>query len=114
MITELDNDSGIFMIKSFSDNHSLYEVNVIDQEMKTCSCEDFKWNKIACKHMYLLRRLHNKISIYKGKLINSNRSETIYSMQCLVPFNFFAPSLQRETQQPTAEENRPTTPASNG
>ena len=49
-----------------------------------------------------------------SKLINSNRSETIYSMQCLVPFNFFAPSLQRETQQPTAEENRPTTPASNG
>ncbi|CEG67520.1 hypothetical protein RMATCC62417_03936 [Rhizopus microsporus] len=65
MITEPDNDSGIFTIKSFSDNHSSYEVNVIDQEMKTYSCEDFKWNKIACKHMYLLRRLHNKISIYQ-------------------------------------------------
>ncbi|CEI98548.1 hypothetical protein RMCBS344292_12655 [Rhizopus microsporus] len=71
MITEPDNDSGIFTIKSFSDNHSLYEVNVIDQEMKTCSCEDFKWNKIACKHMYLLRRLHSKISIYQATEVKS-------------------------------------------
>ncbi|KAI9274163.1 hypothetical protein BY458DRAFT_507392 [Sporodiniella umbellata] len=33
--------------------------------MKTCSCEDYKRNRIACKHMYLPHRLHTSIRLYR-------------------------------------------------
>ncbi|CEP10500.1 hypothetical protein [Parasitella parasitica] len=32
--------------------------------MHSCNCADFMWNKIACKYMYLLHRLHKITIIY--------------------------------------------------
>ncbi|CEP16772.1 hypothetical protein [Parasitella parasitica] len=72
-----EEENGPYMIQSFTDYTHFYDVGVANQEMKACTCEDFKWTKIACKHMYLLQRLHADIRLYQ------------------VPFNLSIPSIAR-------------------
>ncbi|CEP13527.1 hypothetical protein [Parasitella parasitica] len=66
MIEEPDKESNVYRVKSFTDELLFYDIDVIDREMRTCSCSEFQWHEIACKHMYLLRRLHPDIVIYNG------------------------------------------------
>ncbi|KAI8347196.1 hypothetical protein EDC96DRAFT_417182, partial [Choanephora cucurbitarum] len=58
MIIE-ETESNTYKVKSFSDDSFVYDVEVANGKMKPCSCADFKWNVIACKHMYLLKRKYN-------------------------------------------------------
>ncbi|KAI8976880.1 hypothetical protein BDB01DRAFT_852855 [Pilobolus umbonatus] len=64
MISE-SNTSGISAVQSFTDQSIYYEVEVSEDEMISCECKDFSYNKRAGKHMYLLNRLHVNISPYK-------------------------------------------------
>ncbi|KAI8335266.1 hypothetical protein EDC96DRAFT_355542 [Choanephora cucurbitarum] len=63
MIEETDGNT--YKVKSFSDESFVYDVEVADGKMKSCSCADFKWNVIACKHMYLLKRKYNNIAVFQ-------------------------------------------------
>ncbi|KAI8073669.1 hypothetical protein BDF21DRAFT_423991 [Thamnidium elegans] len=57
MIEKLEEDEyGIktHKVKSFTIEDVTYNINVSEEEMKSCSCPDFVWCHIACKHMYLL------------------------------------------------------------
>lgn len=45
-----------FQVQSFSSDN-LRDIIVNNEEMMSCTYRDFAYNKIACKHMYLLNRL---------------------------------------------------------
>ncbi|KAI9247740.1 hypothetical protein BY458DRAFT_494491 [Sporodiniella umbellata] len=62
--TEYSNN-GIYRVKSFTAEGLFHEIEVLNQETKTCSCGYFKWNRIACNHMYLLRHLHTSIRLHQ-------------------------------------------------
>jgi hypothetical protein len=64
-----DNTPGIFVVHSFTNQSITYEVEVNEGEMISYKCKDFVFNKRACKHMYLLNRLHSNIAPYKSKAI---------------------------------------------
>ncbi|KAI8379936.1 hypothetical protein EDC96DRAFT_492361 [Choanephora cucurbitarum] len=51
-----ETESNMYKVKPFSGESFVYDVEVADGKMKSCSCADFKWNAIACKHIYLLKR----------------------------------------------------------
>ncbi|ORE01406.1 hypothetical protein BCV72DRAFT_321518, partial [Rhizopus microsporus var. microsporus] len=67
MITE-SSTSEVYLVQSFSNIELQHEITVMENKMKSCTCNDFKYNNIACKHMYLLNRLHAGITPFKGKL----------------------------------------------
>lgn len=70
MITEpTEESSNTYVVNSFTVENQRYNVEVVNGEMQSCSCNDFQWHRIACKHMYLIRRLHSHISVYQGRLI---------------------------------------------
>ncbi|CAO3644781.1 unnamed protein product [Mucor hiemalis] len=83
LVTAPENESNVYTVKSFSDNHTSYEIEVINQKMNTCSCPDFQFNKIACKHMYLLRRLYKEIAVHKGQYNSPNKKVTRQRMMTL-------------------------------
>lgn len=43
-----------------------YHITVEDEEMKSCTCNDFVWNGIAYD-MYLLKRQYRNILLFEGK-----------------------------------------------
>ncbi|KAL4209235.1 hypothetical protein AB4K20DRAFT_1978406 [Rhizopus microsporus] len=45
-----------------------HEITVLKSEMKNCTCNDFRYSNIVCKHLYLFNRLHAGIAPFKGKL----------------------------------------------
>lgn len=53
-----------FKVNSFTTEGVSYDIYVIEEEMKKCTCPDFIWNHIACKHLYLLKRFKRNILIY--------------------------------------------------
>ncbi|KAI9246777.1 hypothetical protein BY458DRAFT_494702 [Sporodiniella umbellata] len=65
VIIESEEENGLYRVNPFTVEGLFHEIEVLNQEMKTCSCEDFKWNRIACKHMNLLRCLHTSIRLYQ-------------------------------------------------
>ncbi|ORE09793.1 hypothetical protein BCV72DRAFT_222619, partial [Rhizopus microsporus var. microsporus] len=67
MITE-NGTSGVYLVQSFSNIELQHEITVMGKEMKSCTCNDFRYNSITCKHMYLLNRLHAGITPFKDKL----------------------------------------------
>ncbi|ORE03321.1 hypothetical protein BCV72DRAFT_233199 [Rhizopus microsporus var. microsporus] len=66
MITE-NGTPGVYLVQSFSNVELQHEITVMENEMKSCTCNNFRYNNIACKHMYLLNRLHAGITL-KDKL----------------------------------------------
>ena len=67
MITE-SGTPGVYLVQSFSNIEFQHEITVLKSEMKSCAYNDFRYNNIACKHMYLLNLLHAGIAPFKGKL----------------------------------------------
>jgi hypothetical protein len=65
----VDNTPGIFVVHSFTNQSITYEVEANQGEMISYKCKDLVFNKRACKHMYLLNRLHSNIAPYKGKAL---------------------------------------------
>ncbi|KAI8971372.1 hypothetical protein BDB01DRAFT_811576 [Pilobolus umbonatus] len=59
---------GGYSVLSFSLEDIVYSV-VEEGMMRSCTCQDFRWNAIACKHMYLLARVQDTIQVFEGKLI---------------------------------------------
>ncbi|KAI8322481.1 hypothetical protein EDC96DRAFT_596411 [Choanephora cucurbitarum] len=47
------------------------DVEFANGKMKFCSRADFKWNVIACKHMYLFKRKYNNIAVFQVSLYHS-------------------------------------------
>jgi hypothetical protein len=67
MIRELKGDhSNIigFAVASFTTEEVFHHVEVLYEEMKSCSCQDFCWNHIACKHMNVLKRAKRNILLF--------------------------------------------------
>ncbi|KAI8971078.1 hypothetical protein BDB01DRAFT_812656 [Pilobolus umbonatus] len=62
-----DEDNG-YSVLSFSLEDIVYSV-VEEGMMRNCTCQDFGWNAIACKHMYLLARVQESIQVFEDKLI---------------------------------------------
>ena len=67
MITE-SGTPGVYLVQLFSNIELQHEVTVIESKTKICSCNDFRYDNIACKHMYLLSLLHAGIAPFKCKL----------------------------------------------
>ena len=62
---QLENKSS-HSVQSFTNNDIFYQVEVDNNQMIKCTCEDFEYNRIACKHMYLLHRFKDTIQLYQG------------------------------------------------
>ncbi|ORE19320.1 hypothetical protein BCV71DRAFT_254960 [Rhizopus microsporus] len=67
MITE-SGTPGVYLVQLFSNIELQHEVTVIESKTKICSCNDFRYDNIACKHMYLLSLLHAGIAPFKYNL----------------------------------------------
>ncbi|PHZ15776.1 uncharacterized protein RHIMIDRAFT_93001 [Rhizopus microsporus ATCC 52813] len=67
MITE-SGTSGGYLVQLFNNVELQHKIIVMENEMKSCICNGFRNNNIACKQMYLLNRLHAGITPFKGKL----------------------------------------------
>ncbi|KAI7902884.1 uncharacterized protein BX663DRAFT_542923 [Cokeromyces recurvatus] len=62
------------VVQPFSNSDISYQVEVVNHQMAECSCKDFKYNRIACKHIYLLHRFKNTIQLYQ-ELISAEVNE---------------------------------------
>ncbi|KAG0183870.1 hypothetical protein DFQ28_000695 [Apophysomyces sp. BC1034] len=58
-------DGSCVQVKSFNQDDISYIVAIEANVMKPCTCNDFTWHKLACKHMYLLHRAKSSIEILK-------------------------------------------------
>ncbi|KAI8989535.1 hypothetical protein BDB01DRAFT_782232 [Pilobolus umbonatus] len=63
-----DEENG-YSVLSFSLEDMVYSVVMEEGMMKSCTCQDFRWNAIACKHIYLLARMQKSIQVFEGKLL---------------------------------------------
>ncbi|GAA5803434.1 hypothetical protein HPULCUR_008916 [Helicostylum pulchrum] len=64
MIEELEEQTG-YKVRSFSNEEVYYIIQVEQDSIKSCGCKDFRWNRISCKHMYLLKRLHRDLATFE-------------------------------------------------
>ncbi|KAG2196535.1 hypothetical protein INT47_010374 [Mucor saturninus] len=55
----------VYVVSSFSTSGVSYDVVVDDFQMISCSCPDFRFNNIACKYMYLLKRDMSWLSVFE-------------------------------------------------
>lgn len=58
MIKEIDEDeNGVttYEMETFTIDDVTYGINIVVEEMKSCSCPDFFWYGIVFKHMFLLK-----------------------------------------------------------
>lgn len=60
-------DSSSCKIRSFSNEEVFYTVKIAEENMRSCNCTGFTWNRVSCKHMYLLKRLHKHLVIFERK-----------------------------------------------
>lgn len=72
MVTEASdlgssNEEHGFRVNSFENENIYYEVIVEEEQMKSCNCADFTFNRIICKHMYLLKRVQRNILLFERK-----------------------------------------------
>ncbi|KAI9362667.1 hypothetical protein BD770DRAFT_315986 [Pilaira anomala] len=81
------NNESIFLVKSFTTNSVEYRISVIEDGMKSCTCPDFTWNSIACKHMYLLRRYKRVITVF------------VATTSLLSPEVYIAPEAEQQQQE---------------
>ncbi|KAI9483611.1 MAG: hypothetical protein EXX96DRAFT_616579 [Benjaminiella poitrasii] len=66
MITKRFDDTNnitAVQVKLFSSFDISYEVTVNDGILIACSCQDFIFNKISCKHVRLVKRLYSQFNI---------------------------------------------------
>ncbi|CAO3631321.1 unnamed protein product [Mucor hiemalis] len=70
MVEKITNDDmrQTYRVQSFTCEEIKYDIIVENEKMGSCNCEDFIWNRFACKHMYLLKRIYRDILVYKGNL----------------------------------------------
>ncbi|KAG2197658.1 hypothetical protein INT47_002365 [Mucor saturninus] len=54
-----------YVFSSFSTSSVSYDVVVVDLQIITCNCPDFRFNNIACKHMYLLTCDMSLLSVFE-------------------------------------------------
>lgn len=64
-----DRQKSGYRVTSFEDENIYYEIVVEQEQMKSCDCDDFSFNRIVCKHMYLVKRLHRRILLFERKFI---------------------------------------------
>jgi hypothetical protein len=64
LIEKVEPADVVYRVKYSMTEGFFYNINVINEEMKDCSCQDFTWNHIACKHMYLLKRFDRNIILF--------------------------------------------------
>lgn len=57
----------VYVASSFLTSGVGYDVVLDDLQMITCSCPDFRFINIACKHMYLLLCDMSWLSVFEGK-----------------------------------------------
>ncbi|KAG0180861.1 hypothetical protein DFQ28_000321, partial [Apophysomyces sp. BC1034] len=69
-------DGSCVQVKSFNQDNISYIVAIEANVMKSCTCNDFTWHKLACKHMYLLHRAKPSIQVLKVNISMSNTSAT--------------------------------------
>lgn len=86
-----ENES-FYAVQSFSSNGIVYQVEVNDCQMIKCTCEDFQYNRIACKHMYLLHYLKNTIQIFEGNSGKSTMCSLLINAINIVSFSELIPS----------------------
>ncbi|ORE04345.1 hypothetical protein BCV72DRAFT_264026 [Rhizopus microsporus var. microsporus] len=53
------------------------EITVFENEMKSCTCNNFKYNNIACKHVYLLHRLHAETSRFNENVVSFEQIDSV-------------------------------------
>ncbi|KAG2206570.1 hypothetical protein INT47_008587 [Mucor saturninus] len=54
-----------YVFSSFSTSGVSYDVVVDDLQMIACNCPDFRFNNIACKHIYLLKCDMSRLSVFE-------------------------------------------------
>ncbi|KAL4207864.1 hypothetical protein AB4K20DRAFT_1950207 [Rhizopus microsporus] len=60
-----------------------HEVTVLKSEMKSCTCNNLRYNNIACKHMYLLNRLHAGIAHFKENTVSLEQVDTVVQVDAI-------------------------------
>ncbi len=53
-----------FEVQSFTNAPQSYSININpNSKMISCSCPDWQQHQLACKHMFLIARIHNNIEL---------------------------------------------------
>lgn len=55
-VTDDDGNIASINVMSFTQDGLSYRIELEDHHMSSCSCRDFQWHRIPCKHMYLVPR----------------------------------------------------------
>ncbi|KAI8986547.1 hypothetical protein BDB01DRAFT_834520 [Pilobolus umbonatus] len=63
----INDEQNGYSVLSFSLKDVGYSVVVEEGIMRSCKCQDFRGNAIACKHMYLLARVQDSIQVFGGE-----------------------------------------------
>ncbi|KAF7723032.1 hypothetical protein EC973_002408 [Apophysomyces ossiformis] len=52
-----------YAVRSFTQEDTVYNINVQDSKMFACTLGHFCWHRVACKHMFLLHRANPNLQI---------------------------------------------------
>ncbi|KAK3821219.1 MAG: hypothetical protein J3Q66DRAFT_332843 [Benniella sp.] len=104
--------NGNFMVKSFTGSGEEYTVTVDVERylLRSCSCPDYVKQKMPCKHMYLVQRVYQGLTLeqHNGpthtKPARAQETTDVDSKIALPPESIISPHLLRQLEAERAKE----------